>query len=154
VVTGNIRAPLLVRGDDSHVTATDVIADRETRSAKEEAMEWLRTSLADGPVSAAEVKQNALKVGIADTTLRRAKVALKVRSEQNRANGGISEWIWRLDSPSTNTYTLDHIDHVGHLDHVGVDGQGGQDDLDSHRYTTTSWDRQLRVVRNGDGKDG
>ena len=48
-VYGGIRAPYLIRGEDVHVTANDVIADQETRSAQDEAVEWLRSLLADGP---------------------------------------------------------------------------------------------------------
>jgi len=48
-VTGGIRAPALAQGEDTHVTADDVIADQETRSARDEACDWLLATLVDGP---------------------------------------------------------------------------------------------------------
>ena len=75
------------------VTADDVIADRETRTAREEAVEWLRAKLANGPVPANEAETEAGKVGISSRTLRRAKQSLRVISEQARADTSISGWI-------------------------------------------------------------
>ena len=93
VVTGGIKAPYLIRGDDRQVAADDVIADRETRTAREEAVEWLRAKLANGPVPANEAETEAGKVGISSRTLRRAKQSLRVISEQARADTSISGWI-------------------------------------------------------------
>ena len=85
-----MRAPYLIRGDDMHITAEDVIADHETRSARDEAVEWLQATLADGPVAAKDIQRQARDAGIADRTLRRAKVNLRVVSEQNRGENGIT----------------------------------------------------------------
>jgi putative DNA primase/helicase len=119
-VTSTITAPALERGLDAHIAAEDVIADRETRTARDEAAEWLSTLLADGPLPAKEVQRKAAADGISDRTLRRAKDKLGVASEQNRSDSGITAWQWTLSKSSdTSTYTNGHVGHVGHLGHVG-----------------------------------
>src|SRR5947207_2379229 len=66
-------APLLERGHDRHIEADDVVADRETRGAKEEAIVWLRELLADGPMPSPDVIKRAREDGISERTLNRAK---------------------------------------------------------------------------------
>ena len=60
-------------------------------SPREEAKEFLRTLLADGPVLACEVAVKAEAEGIYKSTLERAKKELPIKSE--RANG---KWSWKL----------------------------------------------------------
>ena len=115
-VAGGFRAPLLERGEDAQITADDVVADHETRSARDEAVEWLQATLANGPVATKHVQRQAREAGIADRTLRRAKVTLRVVSEQDRSENGITGWNWCLPGHS---YTNGHVGHVGHLGHVG-----------------------------------
>jgi putative DNA primase/helicase len=112
-VAGGIRAPFLVRGQDAHITADDVIADQEARRAKDEAAEWLKALLADGPVSANEVRKQARAAGIADRTLDRAKAKIRAASEQRREKDGIKEWTWRL--PDNPSYTNGVVGDVGGL---------------------------------------
>ena len=116
-VTGGIHAPMLHRGDDAQIGAEDIIADSETRTARDEAVDWLGALLEHGPVAAKDAQRRAQADGISDRTLRRAKTALKVISEQNRDDGSIREWTWKL--PDSHTYTSGHVGHVGHLGHVG-----------------------------------
>lgn len=97
-VRGGIAAPVLVRGDDKRISADDVLADRETRSALDEAAEWLRNILASGPLAAREIYEAAEAEGIATRTLKRAKRAAGVHTEQQRNDDGsaVSGWIWSL----------------------------------------------------------
>ena len=64
-------------------------------SKKEEAMEWLKRELADGPQPAKAMGQRAKAAGISGATLRRAR---KEVANSDRA-GGIAdsgEWVWSL----------------------------------------------------------
>jgi hypothetical protein len=58
--------------------------DHEERSALSEAQEFLREVLADGPLPASDVKQEADSAGIAKRTLDRARPSLGVVSERRR----------------------------------------------------------------------
>ena len=84
-----------VRGADAEITPDDVIADHETRTARDEAVEWLCDLLSDGPVAAKDVQRQAREDGIAERTLKRAKINARVVSEASRDDSGISGWIWR-----------------------------------------------------------
>jgi hypothetical protein len=109
VVDTNIVAPALVRGEDRDISADDVVSDADTRSALDEAVEWLRDVLADGPMDAKEVHRRARENGISERTLRRAKRPAGVVSESSRAETGISGWCWAMKD----------LGHVGHVGHVG-----------------------------------
>ena len=111
-VNGSIKAPALERGADRHISADDVVADRETRTAQDEAVAWLRALLEEGPVPAKEATRKAREDGISERTLRRARKAARVRTEQDRGENGISGWLWRLDDPVNPN---GHLGHLGHL---------------------------------------
>jgi putative DNA primase/helicase len=113
-VTGDILAPALIQGDDAHIAADDVIADQETRTARDEASEWLRDLLAGGPVASKDVLRQAREQGIAEKTLRRAGKGLGVINESVRNGDKITGWQWSLPA-----YNSDHVGHIGHLGHVG-----------------------------------
>jgi len=67
-------------------------------SALDEAVEWLRDALTDGPLGAKEVKDLAHRDGVSPRTLDRAKSRLKVIAGPDGFGG---PWIWRLpDSPT------------------------------------------------------
>lgn len=129
-VTGGIRAPALVQGADARVTADDVIADQETRTARDEACDWLLATLVDGPVAAKEVLRKARDEGIAERTLRRASKTLNVLVEQHRGDKSITGWTWSLP-----TYTNGNLGNVGSVGNLGLDGQGGQDGQHGHTQT-------------------
>ena len=65
----------------------------EERSAFDEAKDFLIEALAAGAVSANEVLRQAKRAGISEKTLKRAKKAMRVRSEKSQFGGG---WLWRL----------------------------------------------------------
>ena len=70
--------------------------DTEGRSAGDEARAFLRELLADGPVAARTVQDEATDAGIATRTLKRAKKALGITSE--RSDGA---WSWVMPSGPT-----------------------------------------------------
>jgi len=127
-VTGNLDVPVLVRGEDAEITADDVIADHETRSARDEAVEWLRMLLADGPLPAKDVQRQARDVGISERTLRRAKATLQVASEASKDDDNtVNSWVWRLPDTLLHSYTPGNLGNVGHLGNVGQVAQDAQD---------------------------
>jgi hypothetical protein len=91
-----IEAPRIVWGDKVTITADEALSPpppEAERGALEEACEFLTTLLAEGPVSAENVKREARGAGIADSTLKRAKRALKAKATKTGMRGG---WEWSL----------------------------------------------------------
>ena len=82
----------------SDLTADDVINYRQTgeRQApvRDECVEFLKELLADGPISANEVKEAAKTKGFSKITVIRAKEKMGIESK--KAKGKSGEWIWRL----------------------------------------------------------
>lgn len=112
-IESGIKAPALARGEDRDIAPDEVVADHDTRSATDEAVEWLRELLAAGPIGAKEARRQARQVGISDRTLDRAKRRAGVRSESARDENGISGWTWRLlDRPG---YTPSDVGDLGDL---------------------------------------
>jgi hypothetical protein len=69
----------------------------ETRSAIQEAAEWLQELLAEGPLPAKEIYRRAQEEVIRRRTLERAKERLGVCS--GKVGGGrLGSWTWRLPS--------------------------------------------------------
>ncbi|GIW82601.1 MAG: hypothetical protein KatS3mg105_4408 [Gemmatales bacterium] len=82
----------------------DILARPEkprTAFAEREAEEWLRSQLAAGPVSAAELVDKAEADGISKRTLDRAKKAIGVRSSKNSFTG---EWHWELPNSTEDCH--------------------------------------------------
>ena len=61
----------------------------------DEAVEWLKDILADGPVKSEDILNMAAEAGLAIDTLRRAKDELHV-SVYKVGNGENSHWFWAL----------------------------------------------------------
>lgn len=114
-VTGGITAPALVRGTDRHISADDVVTDHETRTAQDEAREWLLDALAGGPLAAKEVVRRAREIGISERTLKRAKRNAKVLSCSERDEAGITAWMWSLDTSVNDDGPLGIVGTVGPL---------------------------------------
>jgi len=72
--------PIGVEIENDKVCFTEPPLPRKRKSRTEEACEFLRSLLKDGPVASIEVEHRAEGQGIAGATLRRAKNALKVDS--------------------------------------------------------------------------
>ncbi|MCE9590237.1 MAG: AAA family ATPase [Planctomycetes bacterium] len=93
------------------------------RDERDTAVDWLRSMLADGPVLASEVCDQAQNgEGIKDATLRRAKRELKVESYRPENPG---PWLWRLPE-GAHAHTCspapanEHLEHLEHLEHVPI----------------------------------
>ena len=79
--------------------SADEIDDDGERTPLEEARAWLKAQLADSPVPSATVLKKAKTDGIAERTLRRAKIELGIVSEKEG-----KAWVWRLtEMPSLDT---------------------------------------------------
>ena len=81
---------------DLAIAAEDIEADDEPVSAIDEAMNWLRSLLQAGPVSAKEAQVQAGADGISATTLRRAMRLSGVQSKRED-----DRWVWTLAQPAT-----------------------------------------------------
>jgi hypothetical protein len=83
-----------------HIRVDDVLSapeDDETRSARDEAMEWLRSELADGERESRAIRRAAAAEGIAPRTLARARRRLGVVTERaTDAEGRVRGWTMRL----------------------------------------------------------
>jgi hypothetical protein len=92
--------------------AVDINADELAQSARyargnalNRAMEFLKEQLRGGPVAVDGLLESAEKADISLITLRRAKMALEVLAEQQRADGR-SRWFWRLPAVLTEEDAL------------------------------------------------
>jgi hypothetical protein len=146
---------------ESEVSAQQLLAtprEEEHADARSEAVEFLSAVLANDPVPASEIIQDAEDAGIAEKTLRRAKKLLGVvayrEGETGKRGGG--RWLWRLPVPDLVTRDdkggqtpiqdghSTQQENVGHLDPANdtrVPGSGlckpdvqdgHHDDLDGH----------------------
>ncbi len=71
-------------------------AMREKRALRDDAIEWLREELKEGPLSQKRIVREAKEYGFSYGTLRRAKGELKLRSKRIEFGAGISYWAWVL----------------------------------------------------------
>jgi hypothetical protein len=87
---------------ETEISAKDLLAtpqDEEKADARSEAVEFLNDVLADGPLSAKQVVQEADDAGIAEKTLRRAQKLLGVMAYRESTPGekrGSGRWVWKL----------------------------------------------------------
>jgi hypothetical protein len=70
-------------------------SNEEERSARAEAVEFLRSMLADGPRPSKEIESEARNAGISESTLRRAKMFLGIRAVKDggQFGGGKQKWL-------------------------------------------------------------
>jgi len=83
------------------VSAKDLLAtpqDQEHADARSEAVEFLNEVLANGPLAASQIKEEAEDTGISERTLARAKKVLGVMSYREGEIGerGKGQWLWKL----------------------------------------------------------
>jgi hypothetical protein len=86
---------------ESEVSATQLLAtprEEEHADARSEAVEFLNNVLANGPVSASQVKEEAEDAGISERTLARAKKMVGVITYREGGSGGRGKghWLWKL----------------------------------------------------------
>jgi hypothetical protein len=97
--SGSVRVNWL---GHSEVSAKDLLAtsqDQEHADARSEAVEFLNDVLADGPLPAKQVVEEADEAEISEKTLRRAKKLLDVIAYRESAAGekrGSGRWMWKL----------------------------------------------------------
>jgi hypothetical protein len=85
--------------DPVTITADAAIAagsGTEGRSAREEAMDFLKQALAQGPVDVTEINKQADALGISERTLKRARSDLGVRARRSGGLGSEGEWVLLL----------------------------------------------------------
>lgn len=105
--TGAVR--ISWEGESEHTAHTLLDAPSgEERSAREEAKDFLRVALRNGPREAQEVKEEAEKVGVTERTLRRARNELDVKLSRDGYQG---PWLWTL--PDNNAGQEEHVATIG-----------------------------------------
>ncbi len=87
--------------DAVHISADEAMAwrsDDEHRTATDEAVDFLREVLADGPVKAKDVHLEARNAGISDKALRRARERLGIKPRKQGGHFGKNAqcWVWSL----------------------------------------------------------
>jgi putative DNA primase/helicase len=95
--------PIVAWLGEMDVTANDLLSKKASTKrgteAAAEAEAFLKTELANGPVTSEKMVQRAGELGISDVTLRRAKAKLGIRSVKAGMSG---EWIWTMpDAPDS-----------------------------------------------------
>lgn len=102
-------ARVVILGEEDGIDPDSILTgNAEQRGAAEEAAEWLRSVLSDGPVAAAEIKKMAASEGIAYATLYRCRKALGVISERDdTAHGRPAKWHLAYVSGGVDTKPLD-----------------------------------------------
>ena len=100
--------------------------DSEERSELEEAKEFLRTLLADGPASSRRIRADTHDAGYSWATIRRAQKALQIEVAKEGLKGG---WIWRLspkvlkkaeDAHPKNVSTFRKNEHLREISEVSA----------------------------------
>jgi len=76
----------------------EAIEDQGERSATDEAVDWLRDVLAQGPMRACDVQTEARQAGITNKALRRARERLGIKPRKAAFSGG---WEWGLPASKT-----------------------------------------------------
>jgi len=109
--------------DPVNVSADDALAgDREEgggRSERDDAADWLRDLLAQGPRPARDVERDARDAGYSIATVRRAKAAIGVVSRKPAFGGS---WEWTLPTPAQGAHppkALTQDAHTPASEHLG-----------------------------------
>jgi hypothetical protein len=88
------------------ITANEALAADTAgshRSAKDEAAEWLRELLADGPLPAKQVRSEADAAGHSWATVKRAKQAGRIEHFREGGTADSGRWLWRLPAEESLT---------------------------------------------------
>lgn len=96
---GDKGKPFGYRLDDGRFTWVGELSEEaieEEPGELERACAFLEDSLRDGPVSAVEMAAQAKDVGIAKSTLNRAKKKVGIRSRKVTDSGRVAQWNWSL----------------------------------------------------------
>lgn len=95
IVEAENGAPLIAwENEPVSMTADEALAvESDDRSATDEAMDFLRELLADGPMKASEAQKEARLAGISEKPLRRAREKLGIKPRKDTFSG---PWVWAL----------------------------------------------------------
>ena len=117
------------------------------KSKLDEAKEFLRDELSDGPMWAKIILRDARDAGVAQATLYGAKSALRVRSEKIGTEG----WQWSLPTREDDDPTPDHHDQNVHDLHNLQKRAGGGS---PHSLYVSEDDEDDEGYEGGEGKGG
>lgn len=106
------REPVTVTADE----AMRPQEPEEHRSATDEAVEFLRSLLADGPMKAVDVQKEARQAGILDKPLRSARERLRIKPQKRGMAGG---WWWALPAEDAQSAEDAQPQSVGIFDGEG-----------------------------------
>lgn len=103
MIDGGIQTTRVLWGDRIEGTARDILDaveahDADERSELDDAADFLRGLLADGPVAAKQVYAEADQAGYRRATIRRAQKALGIAAVKEGGRFGEKEqrWVWKL----------------------------------------------------------
>jgi putative DNA primase/helicase len=83
--------------------AMDMPQDEETRTKLEEAIDFLKEELADGPRPSRELIREAKKqLDISERTLKTAKASLDIEHFRESGKGRAGQWFWKLNEDSSS----------------------------------------------------
>jgi 5S rRNA maturation endonuclease (ribonuclease M5) len=114
---------------ESDLTAARILAVEDTgdgKTAIDEAADFLRDELRDGPVEAKQVFSDAKSLGIYERTLNRAKSKLRITSKREGESGkrGIARVKWQLPEDLEGQKDLgcqdNHIQDIGNVNQVSL----------------------------------
>jgi putative DNA primase/helicase len=91
------------------------------RSEREEAKDWLREYLSNGPRRQPDVRRDSIDAGLSWATVRRARIELGLELTKTGFNGG---WEWALPAKMLSNGEDAHPKHVstfGESEHLGQD---------------------------------
>jgi hypothetical protein len=132
---------------DANSLAGENLAPHE-KSAKEDAMEFLRDLLKHGPVESKLVKARAREADVAEITLRRAKEALRIKPKKD----GEGPWTWAIPPKPAHGEQHEQVEHLEQVRkiqfensaYIKEDAQDAQDAQDAHTSKGEHLDEQLR----------
>ncbi len=114
---------------ESDLTAARIMAVEDTgdgKTAIDEAVDFLRDELTDGPVEAKQVFSDAKSLGIYERTLNRAKSKLRITSKREGESGkrGIARVKWQLPEDLEGQKDLGcqdcHIEDIGNVNQISL----------------------------------
>lgn len=110
ILEGSARS-ILAHAEDNRPESNDL-------GALEEAVEFLRQELGDGPLSPADITKRAREAGISPSTLRRAREGQGITPGKPKVEGIRYAWSWPAVAPSRFD-----VEHLAQTPESGQDGQ-------------------------------
>jgi len=105
----------------------------QDQTATDEAVDWLREFLADGPIPSKQVRSEGDAAGHSWATIKRAKKVVGVEAFREGGMAEAGRWIWRLPAAeplrsSKSSYLAQetNVSTLGRVEHLSS-GNGGAD---------------------------